>query len=154
MLIGNRIKELRSKLNWSQAELAYKIGTDSTTISRWETNRIKVSQGYIVKLAKVLGTSADYLLGETDNPVVQNSTIENKQSVPRMRKEHSLEENRGMVIYKANGQEIEIPATREFYKLFELIINGMKSGTPSTETLSIVGSKADKGILEEALTTA
>ena len=69
MLIGDRIRELRNKLGLSQSELGDKIETDGSVISRWETNKARVSQRYIVKLAKALGTSTDYLLGEKNESV-------------------------------------------------------------------------------------
>ena len=63
MPIGDRIRDLRTKQKLSQSELGDKVDTDSTIISRWETNRVRPSQKYIVRLAKALDTSTDYLLG-------------------------------------------------------------------------------------------
>lgn len=68
MLIGDRIRELWVKRNMSPSGLGYKVNTDGSVISRWETNRSKVSQRYIVKLAAALDTTTDYLLGETNDP--------------------------------------------------------------------------------------
>ena len=48
MLIGDRIKELRNKLGLSQTELGNRIETNGSVISRWETNKARVSQRYIV----------------------------------------------------------------------------------------------------------
>lgn len=122
MLIGDRIKELRNKLGWSQAELAYKIGTDSTTISRWETNRIRVSQGYILKLSNALGTSADYLLGDTDDPALQQRDAQNDPPA----EEHSvIDKNIGTLSYEfKDGDKLELPATKTGYALFEKIVMG------------------------------
>ena len=68
MPIGERIKKMREKQGMTQARLGEMTGTDSTSVSRWETNKSKPSQKYIGKLASVLGTSTDYLLCETNDP--------------------------------------------------------------------------------------
>ena len=68
MLIGDRIRELRTNLRLSQTELGNRVDTDGSVISRWETNKARVSQRYIVKPSNALDTSTDYLLGETDDP--------------------------------------------------------------------------------------
>lgn len=68
MPTGERIKELRKKRGLSQSALGEKVNTDSTSVSRWETNRSIPGQKYIGKLASALGTSTDYLLCETNDP--------------------------------------------------------------------------------------
>lgn len=72
MSMGERIKTLRKENGLTQAKLAGHIGVEANTISRWENDKIEASHVYVVKLANVLGTTADYLLGrlgETDTPV-------------------------------------------------------------------------------------
>ena len=104
----------------SQSELGDKIDTDNSVISRWETNRARVSQRYIVKLANALNTSTDYLLGETDDPQpiaentpdMESSTLDSYQPYTR-----AQTENRGMLIYDlGNGKKIELPPTEASYK--------------------------------------
>ena len=156
-MIGERIKALREELGQSQEELAHSVGMHPNTIARWERGELLPRGTSIAKLARSLNTTSSYLLeGEASSVEAgqESMTKERKVSAPRMRKEHSLEENRGMVVYKANGQEIEIPATRDFYKLFELIIDGMKSGVPREETLSIIEQGQDGTIHEKKLAMA
>ena len=63
MSLGARIKELRTLSALSQAQLAEKIGVNTSAVSLWE-NEPKAS--YIARLALALDVSADYLLGIED----------------------------------------------------------------------------------------
>lgn len=157
MTLGEKIKILRKK-KYTQEELAERLGVHVNTIVRWERGDRNPTADKLKELADVLDTTSDYLLDDTDDSFVgdeqEGITKERKTPMPRMRKEHSLEENRGMVVYKANGQEIEIPATRDFYKLFELIIDGMKSGVPRDETLSMIEQGQDGSMREKRLSMA
>ena len=156
-MIGERIKSLREELGQSQEELAHSVGMHPNTIARWERGELLPRGTSIAKLARSLNTTSSYLLEGEDVPSEmeqENMTKGRKTSMLRMKREHSLEENRGMVVYKANGQEIEIPATRDFYGLFERIIEGMKSGASKYETLSVIEQGQDGSINEKELVMA
>jgi transcriptional regulator with XRE-family HTH domain len=60
--LGERLKQLRRELGWSQADLAAKIGADAGQISRYENGHMTPSAEAVAKLAEVLDVSADYLL--------------------------------------------------------------------------------------------
>ena len=155
--IGERIKALREELGQSQEELAHSVGMHPNTIARWERGELVPRGTSITKLARSLNTTVSYVWEGDDAPVDighEDMSSKTKSATPRMRKEHSLEENRGMVVYKANGQEIEIPATRDFYKLFEMIIQGMKSGAAPDEALTIINKKDSNPLLETTLNPA
>lgn len=157
VMIGERIKSLREELGQSQEELAHSVGMHPNTIARWERGELVPRGTSLAKLARSLNTTVSYVLEGDDAPVdtgQENMVNNTKSATPRMRKEHSLEENRGMVVYKANGQEIEIPATRDFYKLFEMIIQGMKSGAASDEALTIIKEKDNRPLLKTTLNPA
>ena len=79
--IGERIKNRRKQLGMSQSQLAFKIDSDSTVVSRWETNKVQISQKYMSKIAQALNTSTDYLLGDTDNPARDNMSPMISQSL-------------------------------------------------------------------------
>ena len=116
MTTGERIKELRSKLGLSQASLASRVETDSASVSRWERDKVNVSQKYILKLAKVLNTTADYLLGKTDNPEIDGSMSEIKAVNGRINNSEFWErliKNQPMVVYETDTERMLIPATLE-----------------------------------------
>ena len=61
--IGNRIKALRKKKGYNQAELADIIGKSLRTLQKYETGEIEVSVAVVNQLAEVLGASPTYILG-------------------------------------------------------------------------------------------
>lgn len=67
-MIGTRIQQRRESLRLTQEELADLVGTTQRQISRYERGSNNPGPELIVKLAQVLGTTTDYLLGITDEP--------------------------------------------------------------------------------------
>lgn len=74
MHVGDRIKLMREAKGLSQAELAEKIGIHEVTLGRWERNERSAKLEKISKIALVLGTTASYLLGETEVQSTQPQT--------------------------------------------------------------------------------
>ena len=65
---GERLRERRKELGLSGEKVAEALGTTRVTISRWETGTSEPDDKTKLALAKVLNTSAAYLIGETNNP--------------------------------------------------------------------------------------
>ncbi len=63
---GLRIKELRTVFGLSQKALAERIGVAQNTLTQYEKGTSKISLDVLVKLAQILETSTDYLLGLED----------------------------------------------------------------------------------------
>ena len=66
MSLGARIRELRTLSALSQAQLAEKIGVNTSAVSLWENDVNEPKASYIARLALALDVSADYLLGIED----------------------------------------------------------------------------------------
>ncbi len=66
--MGPRIKEFRKKNNLTQSNLANLMRTTQDTISLWELGKSYPDAENIVRMAKLFRTSADYLLGLTNDP--------------------------------------------------------------------------------------
>lgn len=62
MGIGEKIKLLRKEKNWSQDELAEKIGSNGRHISNYENGKFVPAPKVIIKLAEAFNVSTDYLL--------------------------------------------------------------------------------------------
>ena len=73
MKIGERIKQRRTELDWSQRDLAEKMGYNHSTITRIETGKIDISQSRVVQFSKVLGVSIAYLMGWVDEETEQKN---------------------------------------------------------------------------------
>ena len=63
---AERLLELRSERNISQAKLAKELGVSFSVVCYWETDRSEPTAPNIVKIADYFNVSADYLLGRTD----------------------------------------------------------------------------------------
>ena len=61
-----RIRELREDKDLTQKQLSEVLNCTQQTYSRYETGEITIDINNIIKLAKFYNTSADYLLGLTD----------------------------------------------------------------------------------------
>jgi len=74
-MLGNRLKELRIKRGMTQESLAEMLGLDARAIWRYENDKNKPSSDVIAGMAQQLETTADYLLGLTDDPEPPSSTL-------------------------------------------------------------------------------
>lgn len=66
MNIGKQIAELRKKSGLSREDLGKQVGTSGAVIGRYEREEITPSVEIANKMAKALGVSLDYLVGNTD----------------------------------------------------------------------------------------
>ena len=63
MTIGEKIKERRTELKWSQRDLAAKMNySHHSTVARIEANKVDIPQSRIIQFAEVLGVSVAYLM--------------------------------------------------------------------------------------------
>ena len=68
MIQGDRLRLIRQRRQWSQTRLGQCIDQDGQYISKLERGLLPgVTTGTLVRLCRVLGVSADYLLGLTDD---------------------------------------------------------------------------------------
>ena len=65
----NRLKECREKLGISKQEAARRIGISQPAYLRYESGDRKPSLQTTKEIAKVLNTSVDYLIGESDDSI-------------------------------------------------------------------------------------
>ncbi len=65
---GNRIKELRIEMKWTQQELADRLRTTKQAVSQYERGVRKPDLDTVIALCDIFNVSSDYLLGRS--PVV------------------------------------------------------------------------------------
>ena len=68
-IVGERVLLLRRRARLSQPELAQQADMSVTTLNRVENAHQSLYMEKIAALATALGTTADYLLGLSDDPV-------------------------------------------------------------------------------------
>lgn len=68
MEVGERIRQLRIEKDWTQDELARRLGYKGgrATISKIESGENELNQTKLMKFAEVLGTNPAYLMGWDD----------------------------------------------------------------------------------------
>ena len=83
MKIGEKIKQRRNELGWSQRELASKMGyNNNSTITRIESGKVDIPQSRIVQFADVMGVTVAYLM---DWEEVQKNNDIITDAIARMR---------------------------------------------------------------------
>ncbi len=80
-LRGDRLRELRMRRGYTQEALAERLDLGIRQIHRYEKHLSDPAGNIVAKIARELNTSADYLLGLTDNPlpVIQSSDISSEE---------------------------------------------------------------------------
>jgi len=61
-----RIKDLREEKNLNQRALATLLETNQASVAHWESGKVQPTAPAIIKLAKALDVTTDYLLGLDD----------------------------------------------------------------------------------------
>ena len=64
---SKKLISLRKKYNFTQQDLADKLGISNKTISRWETSESYPDIDLLPKIADIFHVSIDYLLKEHDD---------------------------------------------------------------------------------------
>ena len=61
MSFGARVRVLRQSRDWSQTDLAQKLGTSQTCIHNWEAENTYPRAGNLVALSEALGVTRKFL---------------------------------------------------------------------------------------------
>ena len=65
-MFPQRLKQLRKEMGLSQKSLSEHLGVTQQAVGKWETGRSSPDPSTLARLASLLETSADYLLGISD----------------------------------------------------------------------------------------
>ncbi|WP_367178476.1 LexA family protein [uncultured Gemmiger sp.] len=63
MMFSERLKAARKSKKLSQAEISRRLGVTQQAVGKWETGRSTPDPGTVARLAEILDTTADALLG-------------------------------------------------------------------------------------------
>jgi transcriptional regulator with XRE-family HTH domain len=67
--IGDRIRELRQKLKYTQSDVAKGTGIPQSNLSEFETGKLHPTMGSLKRLASFFGISLTHLLGEETDSI-------------------------------------------------------------------------------------
>jgi len=98
MTFGERILRIRKQLKWSQTDLAKKIGTSAPIVGRYEREEIKPSIDVASKIADALGVTLDYLLGKSDEMVLNKKNLQRLSDIEQL-----PEEDKKHIFYTIDG---------------------------------------------------
>lgn len=66
---GERLVAARNAVEgMTQRKLAIEVGVDKSCINNWERRNVIPTGNHVIALARILGVSADFLLGTDDAP--------------------------------------------------------------------------------------
>lgn len=115
--IGLRIINLREKKNWSQRELARRVNLNASVMNRIESGERPIKDFEIDKIASVLDTTSDYLLGRTDSPNPHNRDFNPLDEINNLLKKYNIDQSGFFDIekWKAMGPE-EIKQLEDYFE--------------------------------------
>lgn len=106
-----------------QKELTDFLGLHKNAFTDWKNGKSKSYEKYLYQIAAFLGVSVDYLLGNTDSPTDEQTSImlsyDEIQLIHSYRSHPELQEavNRILLPNKTPEIELQIPTKKESLKL-------------------------------------
>lgn len=135
-LINERIQDLITAKRVSKAEISEKLGIGYSTLWRRLNGERSINVDFLSDLAKVLGTTSSYLMGETNNPSViihaEQSILpkEENTNTDETSKETLHQETPGHLVFRHGDYCIDVPDTPSNQTWFrELATNILMSQT-------------------------
>ena len=109
---GSRLRECRKARGLSQNELAQMLSTNHSVIGKYERDDVKPSIDVVKKLCSILGTTAAFLLGESDT----DELFRDPEMLRRLKELSSLpEEDRKCILYNLDAVLRDVK-TRQAYQ--------------------------------------
>ncbi len=86
MTFGEKLLKLRKESNFSQEELAEKLGVSRQAVSRWESGETMPDSPNLLQISNIFSVSADYLLRDEiekplENPENEKTKIRKKNPI-------------------------------------------------------------------------
>ena len=78
MTIGNRIKNLRRQLNYSQEYIAEQLNVSRQAMSKWEKDISSPDTNNLIQLADILNTTVEYIASGKKVDVSGSNIVEIK----------------------------------------------------------------------------
>jgi transcriptional regulator with XRE-family HTH domain len=126
MTFGERVKKMRLKRGLTQQQCADAVGIERAAWAGCESkNKKPRDEKTIVKMANVLNTSVDYLMGNTDDP---RPLEEIKQELEQYKKQvPDLLEYAKMKRPTFRGKIITEEEAKEYNKLFDMFLDMLEA---------------------------
>lgn len=79
-MIADTIKALRQRAELTQSELAKKLNITRSSVNAWEMGISIPSTQYIVELAQIFKVSTDYILGMSNDNIINIASLTEEQT--------------------------------------------------------------------------
>ena len=89
---AERLKELRKRKGFSQAQLAEMMNVHFAQVSRYERGETKPNSEAMTKLAHALDTTVDFLMSGASDDVAQNAGLD-KEIISRFKQIQTLSQD-------------------------------------------------------------
>ncbi len=132
MSLAERIEERRALKGWTQAELARRVGIKSTSIWKLASGQSQGSK-HLHTIARLLDTTPEYLLGETDNPSPLAGVKDGRQSFghqPREPSDDTVELREIDLQYGMGATYLDVPVTTEMRTFSREWLRGFTKAPP------------------------
>lgn len=77
--MGERLKTLRKKRNWTQKQVANRIGLAISAVSAYELGTRYPSYDILLRLARLYNVSTDYLIGKDERQSIDVSGLSEEE---------------------------------------------------------------------------
>ena len=127
----NRLVQLRKKRGLTQQQIADEIGVNRGSYSNWEKGKREPSFENLIKLADILDTTTDFLLGKTNIDFGNDSKVyeeykellsQNKKEEIKERYDHSFE-----FFINAVAKQLNISVEEALDKIIQNIGNNLET---------------------------
>lgn len=113
--LGERIKELRQSMGWTQDRLAQEAEISKSFLSEIENNKVSLSGENLLKIANVLNTSLDYLMkgNYVSNEKKPSKPIEIPSELSELAEDLSLSHKATLSLLEAHNSLIARRSNKE-----------------------------------------
>lgn len=105
-VVGERIKERRAELGWTQEQLAQKAGISKSFLSELENGKRSVSADNLLDLARALGVSLDYLMTGQENEEAKPAEVQIPASLAKFAAEEGISFRQALTLLEMQRQII------------------------------------------------
>jgi transcriptional regulator with XRE-family HTH domain len=114
--LGNRIVELRKIKDWSQSDLADKVGVSYAQIGRYETKGSQPPAAVLKKIADALDTTVDFLVnGNTEDKA--NASLHDAEVIRYFKEVDNLPTEDKSALLRVIGGFLRDVKTKQAYAL-------------------------------------
>ena len=89
-MLSGRLKDLRSKKDMTQAELAETIGVSQQAVAKWEKNKAEPDHNTLMKLSEIFHVTTDYLLGRNAPPAASDRLLFDEREREHIKKYRAM----------------------------------------------------------------